>query len=130
MNVKFMIAELESDGMYRLSKNIKVSKECLESAINCMNRGGKIGSLDHPSQLSDAAYEIKSFEFDDLGVQCDVDILNTPNGFILKELVNKGYRPTIQVQGYFDNHNHNLIITSNFINHDLSLEHTTRPKTL
>lgn len=114
MVVKFMMAKLESDGMYRLSKNIKVSKECLESAINSMTRGGKIGSLDHPVRLVDAAYEIKSFEFDDLGVQCDVDIFNTPNGSILKELVNKGYRQTIQVQGYFENDN--LTISSNFVN--------------
>lgn len=102
--MKWLVAEKRDDGMYALSDHIVLSEEILRDAIRDMSEGQRIGSINGIASCPGASYYIVSFEFDDNSMKAEVEIMNTPNGLLLKQRIDNGLKPKINFCGYFDSY--------------------------
>jgi hypothetical protein len=79
-----------------LAENVKSLKECIES-------GGLIGELDHPTDsivhFANASHKITKLWWEGKVLMGEGLILNTPHGKILKALINDGVRVGISSRG-------------------------------
>ena len=111
--MKWLVAEKRDDGMYALSDHIVLLEEILRDAIRDMSEGQRIGSINGIASCPGASYYITAFEFDDNGLQAEVDILNTPNGLLLKQRIDNGLKTKINFCGYFDNYDKLQLLSNN-----------------
>lgn len=103
------------------AKGFKYDKETITEALNkyvenCDGSGiiyGQINPSDYSlyTPLSKASHiiDVNSFEVTDEGVYCDIEPLNTPDGKILKKLLNKGIIPKFAIRAIGDAENLNII---------------------
>ena len=81
--------------------------DVLDSNVNnlqeCINKGGLIGELDHPTDsiihFANASHKISKLWWEGKTLMGEGVILNTPSGKILKSLINDGVRVGISSRG-------------------------------
>jgi len=75
----------------------------VKSLNNCMNEGGLIGELDHPTDsivhFKDASHKITKLWWEGNTLMGEGVVLNTPAGKILRSLINDGVRIGISSRG-------------------------------
>ena len=89
----------------RIYSKAILERETRQLIENCRKSGnrGIIGELDHPDSsvvnLKNACLGVIDYRWKGNDMLGDVEILNTPNGNILKEIITAGYVPGISSRG-------------------------------
>lgn len=95
----------------------KSIKNAMDNYIRNNNGSSIIYGQMNPSDyalhtsISEASHQvdINSLKLNNDNISCEVEVLNTPNGKILQEMLNYGINPTFGIRTYFDNEKLNII---------------------